>query len=47
MDIDADDYSKERIPLFGMDVHVVQMVVVKNPVVANLLIFPGASRHGG
>lgn len=56
MDIDADDHSKERIPLFGMDAHVVQMVVVKNPVidpfagspvVVNLLICLSASGHRG
>ncbi len=56
MDIDADDHSKERIPLFGMDAHVVKMVVVKSPVidpfagspvVVNLLIFLSASGHRG
>lgn len=56
MDIDADDHSKEGVPLSGMDAHFMKMVIVENPVVhpfagsaviVNLLIFVRSSGHRG
>lgn len=33
MNIDADDHGEERIPLFGMDAHAMQMVIIEHPVI--------------
>ena len=33
MDVDTDDHSEERITLFGMDLHVMQVVIIEYPVV--------------
>lgn len=54
MNIDADDHGEERIPLSGMDAHVMQLVIIEHPVihpfagstvVVNRLIFLRASGH--
>lgn len=33
MNIDADDHGEERIPLFGVDAHAMQMVIIEHPVI--------------
>ena len=33
MDVDADDHGEKRIPFSGMDSHIMEMVVIQNPVV--------------
>lgn len=56
MDVDADDHGEKRIPFSGMDSHIMEMVVIQNPVVypfagspvvVNLLVFIRAPRDGG
>ena len=48
MDIDADGHGEDRVPFSGMDAHIMQMIVIKHPViypftgsavVVNLFIF--------
>ena len=33
MDVNADNHGEERIPFFGMDSHIMKMVVIEDPVV--------------
>ena len=33
MDVDADDHSEEGIAFSGMDAHIMEMVIIKNPVI--------------
>ena len=55
MDVDADDHGEKRIPFSGMDSHIMEMVVIQNPVVypfagspvvVNLWLFIRSSRDG-
>lgn len=48
MDVDTNDHGKKGIPLSGVDTHVMQMVIIedpviypfaRSPVIVNLLIF--------
>ena len=56
MDVDADDHGEERVAFSGMDAHIVQMVIIKHPViypftggtvVVDFLIFFRTSGHRG
>ena len=33
MDVDVDDHGEERITFFGMDAHIMQVVIIEYPVV--------------
>ena len=33
MDIDADNHGEEGVPLFGMDTHAMQMIIIEHSVI--------------